>query len=268
MFVARIKKEVKGKKYETVLIQESYRENGKPRHRNIANISKLPPDTISLIEDSLKGNKFISFDKDFTINKSIQHGNVAAIYGTIKRLELDKMISSTKSRKLNLVLAMIMDRIISPKSKLACKRNINNETAVNSINEILNLATVKVKDLYKAMDWLFKRQSAIEKKLAKHHLKNGCLVLYDLTSSYMEGRKCELAKYGYSRDNKRGKLQIEFGLLCTKDGCPVSVTVFEGNTSDSKTLSSQIQKIRKEFGIKNVVLVGDRGMITQKIIDD
>jgi len=196
------------------------------------------------------------------------HGHVAAVLGTLKKLGLHKLIASRHCRERDLVVAMIVERVIDPCSKFSTSRTLRSETSTNTLGEILAVGDTDEDDLYDAMDWLVKRQEKIEQGLAKKHLGEGSMILYDLTSTYFEGRTCPLAKFGHSRDGKRGKLQIVFGLLCSREGIPVGVEVFEGNTSDPKTLASQIKKIRELFGIKRVVLVGDRGMITRTRIDD
>jgi transposase len=237
-----------------VLLRESYREHGKVKKRTLANLSKLPShivEQLRLLEAALE------------VVRSLPHGHVAAVLGTVDKTGLDRIISPEKSRELSLILAMIVARVLDPKSKLATARGLDPETAANSLGEVLGLDRVSENDLYFAMDWLGEQQERIEKVLAAKHLKGGLLVLYDITSTYFEGRTCPLAKLGYSRDGKRDKLQIVIGLLCAPDGCPVAVEVFEGNWADARTLPSQILKIRERFGIERVVLVGDRGMITE-----
>ena len=199
----------------------------------------------------------------FSIIRSLPHGHVAAVLGTLKKLDLHNLIASEASRTRELVLAMIVARIIDPRSKLATARGLNSETCFSSLGELLGVDTGDSDELYEAMDWLLKRQDKIERELGKRHLSEGSLVLYDLTSTYFEGETCPLANYGYSRDKKKGFLQIVFGLLCDRRGCPLAVEVFEGNTNDQKTLASQIEKVRSRFGISHVIWVGDRGMITQ-----
>ncbi len=199
----------------------------------------------------------------FSIIRSLPHGHVAAVLGTLKKLDLHNLIASEASRTRELVLAMIVARIIDPRSKLATARGLNGETCFSSLGELLGVDPADSDELYEAMDWLLSRQDKIERELAKRHLSEGALVLYDLTSTYFEGETCPLANYGYSRDKKKGKLQIVFGLLCERRGCPLAVEVFEGNPNDQKTLASQIEKVRSRFGISHVIWVGDRGMITQ-----
>jgi hypothetical protein len=247
-----------------VLLRESYREGGKVKKRTIANLSKLPMDVIDQLRILLHGGHAVeSFEKSIEVLRSLPHGHVAAVLGTLIKTGLDHIISSEKSRELSLILAMIIARIIEPQSKLATARGLDPETASSSLGEVLGLESVTENDLYFAMDWLSGEQERIENTLAAKHLQGGALVLYDITSTYFEGRTCPLAHLGYSRDGKPDKLQIVIGLLCAPDGCPVAVEVFEGNCSDSSTVESQVKKVQDRFGIERVVLVGDRGMITE-----
>jgi transposase len=211
----------------------------------------------------LKGETLVPIGDSFEILRSLPHGHVAAVLGTLRRLTLEPILASKKEPLRDRAVAMIVARVIDPQSKLATARGFDDETAFSSLGEVLGVSSASEDDLYEAMDWLLERQPTIERALAKRHLSEGALVLYDLTSTYYEGRTCPLAKRGHNRDGKKGKLQIEFGLVCNADGCPVAVEVFEGNTADPKTLSVQISKIRKRFGLKRVVLVGDRGMLTE-----
>ena len=249
-----------------VLLRESYREGKKVRKRTLANLSKLPDDVIDNLRAALKGG--VAFKPEqipdtFEIICSLPHGHVAAVFGTLKKLDLHNLIASESSRTRQLVLAMIVARIIDPRSKLATARGLNLQTCFSSLGDLLGVQTADENELYQAMDWLLARQDKIEAELAKRHLIEGSLVLYDLTSTYFEGETCPLANYGYSRDKKKGFLQIVFGLLCDQRGCPIAVEVFEGNTTDQKTLASQIDKVRSRFGISDVIWVGDRGMITE-----
>lgn len=247
-----------------VLIRESYREDGKVKKRTLANLSKLPMEMVEQIRILLRGGDALeSFEESFEIVRSLPHGHVAAALGTLFKTGLDKLISPEKSRELLLILAMIIARIIEPQSKLATARGMNPETASSSLGEVLQLGYVTENELYAAMDWLIGEQERIENALAAKHLRDGCLVLYDITSTYFEGATCPLAKRGHSRDGKSDKLQIVVGLLCAPDGCPVAVEVFEGNCGDPSSVQSQVAKIRERFGIERVVLVGDRGMITE-----
>ena len=246
-----------------VLLRESYREGGKIRKRTLANLSKLPDTVVDNLRIVLKGGSAIeNLSESFSVERSLPHGHVAAVLGTIKKLSLHNLIAQDNSRKRALVLAMIVARILDPRSKLATARGLNSETCFSSLSELLGLEKADEDELYEAMDWLVSRQESIENELAKLHLSEGALVLYDVSSTYFEGTQCPLARYGYNRDKKKGFLQIVFGLICDKRGCPIAVEVFEGNTSDTTTITAQIEKVRHRFGIQQVVWVGDRGMIT------
>ena len=251
----------------TYLIRESYRDNGKVKNRTIANITQLSINQIEAMKLIFKGIPLVQPDQAFEIMRSLPHGHVAAVLGLIKSIGLDYIIASKSSIEKNLILAMIVSRIICPSSKLATAQGLNDETAFTSLGEILGIKKTNEADLYHAMDWLIKRQDIIETKLAKKHFAEGSLFLYDLTSTYFEGKKCPLAAFGHNRDKKKGKRQIVIGLLCNKQGCPISVQVFKGNTSDSTTILSEIKRIREKYGIKKIVIVGDRGMITKACIE-
>ena len=245
-----------------VLLREGWRENGKIRKRTVANLSSWPMEKVRTLRRLLKNEPLVGRDEAFDIVRSLPHGHVAAVMGTLKKLGLDRLIDPKSSARRNQVLAMIAARILEPASKLATSRGLAEATAVSTLGETLD-AQLDEDDLYGAMDWLLERQERIERSLAKRHLEEGCLVLYDLTSVWLEGRTCPLARRGHSRDGKKGKLQIEFGLLCDREGCPVSVQVFPGNTADPATLASQVATLRERFGLSKVVLVGDRGMLTE-----
>ena len=254
-----------------VLLRESYREGDQVKKRTLANLSKLPDDIIDNLKLALKGATLSmneGIPNHFEVIRSLPHGHVMAILETIKKLGLDKIISEKSSRIRNLVVAMIVARIINPKSKLATARGFNSETCSQSLGQLLDLEKADEDELYNALDWLLEKQEKIEKHLAIKHLESGTLVLYDVTSTYLEGNGCELGKYGYNRDKKKGKTQIVFGLLCSAKGCPIAVEVFEGNTSDCATLSGQIEKVRKGWGIENVVWVSDRGIFTNSKINE
>ncbi|WP_420538218.1 IS1634 family transposase [Microcystis aeruginosa] len=254
-----------------VLLRESYREGDQVKKRTLANLSKLPDDIIDNLKLALKGATLSmneGIPNHFEVIRSLPHGHVIAILETIKKLGLDKIISEKSSRIRNLVVAMIVARIINPKSKLATARGFNSETCSQSLGQLLDLEKADEDELYNALDWLLEKQEKIEKHLAIKHLESGTLVLYDVTSTYLEGNGCELGKYGYNRDKKKGKTQIVFGLLCSAKGCPIAVEVFEGNTSDCATLSGQIEKVRKGWGIENVVWVSDRGILTNSKINE
>jgi transposase len=254
-----------------VLLRESYREGEQVKKRTLANLSKLPDDIIDNLKLALKGATLSmneGIPNHFEVIRSLPHGHVMAILETIKKLGLDKIISEKSSRIRNLVVAMIVARIINPKSKLATARGFNSETCSQSLGQLLDLEKADEDELYNALDWLLEKQDKIEKHLALKHLESGTLVLYDVTSTYLEGNGCELGKYGDNRDKKKGKTQIVFGLLCSAKGCPIAVEVFEGNTSDGATLSGQIEKVRKGWGIENVVWVSDRGIFTNSKIKE
>ena len=246
-----------------ILLREGWRENGKVKKRTLANLSKWPRAKIDNLRRVLKNETLFGRDEVFSIARSLPHGQVAATLGTLRQLGLDRLIDPKASPQRQRVLAMIVARILHPGSKLATARGLCEATAHSTLADALGLGALDENDLYAAMDWLLPRQGRIEKGLAKRHLKAGTLVLYDLTSVWMEGRCCPLARRGYSRDGKRHKRQIEFGLLCDKEGCPVSVEVFAGNTADPSTVGAQVEKLRHRFGLSTVVLVGDRGMLTE-----
>ena len=251
-----------------ILLRESYREAGQVRKRTLANISDWPAAQIESLRRVLKGETFASTSGNLNIIRSLPHGHVAAVVGTIRKLELPQLIDSTRSRNRDLSIAMITCRILEPQSKLATARGLDPETATSSLAETLRLESATADDLYEAMDWLLTRQSRIEDRLAKRHLSGGTLVLYDVTSTYFEGRCCPLAQLGYSRDERRGNLQIVFGLLANAEGCPIAVEVFEGNTADPKTVTSQVKKLQQRFQLERIILVGDRGMLTSARIRD
>jgi transposase len=246
------------------LLRESYRQDGSVKTRTIANISHLAPHQIDALRQALKAApaSHLSLPDSFRISRSLPHGHVAAVLACLRNLHLDSILDPSPSRQRDLVIAMIVDRILDPASKLATARGLHRDTLHHSLGELLHVDSADESELYQAMDWLLPRQSRIEQELAKRQLSNGGLVLYDLTSTYFEGTHCPLGKLGHSRDDKSGKLQIVFGLLTNAQGCPVAVEVFSGNTADPKTVASQVDKLRQRFGLSDVVLVGDRGMIT------
>ena len=247
-----------------VLLRESYREGKTVRKRTLANLSQLSEETIEAVRIALKGGAPLEKLEDaFEISRTRPHGHVAATLGTLRKIGLEALIASDRSRKRDLVVAMCVARIIDPRSKLATAQGLGEETLFSTLGEILGLEKADEDEMYEAMDWLLPRQARIEDELAKRHLKDGALVLYDVTSTYFEGRTCPLAQLGHDRDGRKGKLQIVFGLLTNAEGCPVAVEVFEGSTGDPKTLGPQIRKIQTRFGIVHVILVGDRGMITE-----
>ena len=246
-----------------ILLREGWREGGKVKKRTLANLSKWPKAKVDTLRRLLKNEPLVGREEAFDIVRSKPHGHVAAVLGTLRKLRLERTIAGADSPERRRVLAMIVARILDPGSKLAAARGLAGATASDSLADTLGLEDCDEDDLYAAMDWLLERQDAIERRLARRHLEDGALVLYDLTSVYLEGRHCPLGRRGYSRDGKRGKLQIEFGLLCDAEGRPVAVEVFDGNTADPATVGAQIDKLRRRFGFSRVVLVGDRGMLTE-----
>ena len=252
-----------------VLLRESYREGGKVKKRTLLNLSDWPAERIAGFKMLLKGGTVIPQDQQaITITRSLPHGHVAAALGTARKIGLDRLLGPEGNRCCDLVLAVVVSRLLEPSSKLAAARALSPETASSRLGQQLGLGVVDEDELYTALDWLAVRQPAIERALARNHLTGGTLVLYDVSSSYMEGRCCPLAQYGYNRDRKRGKLQIVYGLLCAPNGCPVAIEVFEGSTADPMTLTSQVSKLKERFALDHVVLVGDRGMITQARISE
>ena len=248
-----------------ILLRESFRENGKVKTRTLANVSHLPPQQIQALRLALAGSLAAvgsPLPDAFLISRSLPHGHAAAVLGCLRNLQLDTILDPVPSRQRDLVLAMIVARILDPASQLATARGLHSDTLHSSLGELLEVDSADETELYQAMDWLLPRQSRIERELAKRQLSHPGLVLYDLTSTYFEGRHCPLGKLGHSRDDQSGKLQIVFGLLTNAQGCPVAVEVFAGNTSDPKTVAAQVNKLRQRFGLQDVVLAGDRGMIT------
>ncbi|MCH7747478.1 MAG: IS1634 family transposase [Acidobacteria bacterium] len=242
-------------------MRRTYREHGQVKHETLGNLSHLPPAALDAVRRVLKGEALVATQDRFECVRSLPHGHVVAVLGTLRRLGLDTLLSARRRRERDLVMAMIVARILTPGSKLATARAVAAETAQTSLGELLHVEDADEDQLYAAMDWLLPRQARIETVLASRHLDN-TLVLYDVTSSYFEGRTCPLARRGYSRDHRRGTLQIVIGLLCNREGCPVAVEVFPGNTADPATVAPQVQKLRERFGLERVVLVGDRGMLT------
>ena len=251
-----------------ILLREDHREGRKVVKKTLANLSKWPTHVVEGLRVLIKGGVVGDLAGGFSITRSLPYGHVAAVLSVLKRLGVHQLIASRGSRKRDLIVAMIVARIIDPRSKLATARGLRKKTSFSALAEECHLGSVDEDDIYEAMDWLVDRQGRIEEKLASRHLEEGTFVLYDLTSTWYEGRTCPLAKRGHSRDKKTGKLQIEFGLLCDIKGRPVAVEVFDGNTGDPATVASQIQKIRERFKLKRVVVVGDRGMLTEARIRD
>jgi len=248
----------------TVLLRESYREGAKVCKRTLANLSSLSAAQVQMIRASLRGDVLQPINQTFEITASPAHGHVQAVSLAMQRLGVASLLASKPCPERDLVCAMVASRIICPATKLATTRLWN----ISTLAAEFGVADATEDDLYAAMDWLLAGQDRIQKKLAARHLKEDSLVLYDLSSSYFEGSHCPLAKLGYSRDGKRGTLQVNYGLLTDDRGCPVAISVHEGNTSDSTTFMPQVTRLREEFGIKRMVMVGDRGMISQKAIDE
>ncbi|MCP3879040.1 MAG: IS1634 family transposase, partial [Sulfitobacter sp.] len=247
-----------------ILLRESYREKGKVKTRTLANLSKLPGEAISLLKRFLAGERFVSTAEAFRCVHSWHHGHVRAVRDAMKRLGFDRLISARPCRERDRVIAMVAARILAPESKLATTRWWETTT----LPRMLALKGSDEDDLYAAMDWLLERQERIEARLAERHLSDEALVLYDLSSSYLEGSCCPLGALGHNRDGKKGKLQVNYGLLTDDRGCPVAVSVFKGNTADTKTLLPQVRRIQAQFGIERLAIVGDRGMISQTQIDE
>ncbi len=252
-----------------VLLRESFREGGKVKNRTLANLSRWPDDKVAALQAVLAGKPApVALDGAFEISRSLPHGHVAAVLGTLRRLGLDQVISPEPSRSRDLVVAMVCAQVIAPDSKLAIARGLREETASSSLGEVLGLSCCDEDDCYEAMDWLRARQGAVEDALARRHLAGGTLVLYDVSTAAFEGRTCPLGALGHPKDGVHGRLQIVYGLLCARDGTPVAIEVFAGNTGDPKTVASQVNKLRERFGIAHVCLVGDRGMLTKARLKD
>ncbi len=263
MHVVRTVSRQKGKEYVSVLLRNSYREDGKVKKQTLANLSHLPAATIDVIERSLRGEHLLPAAETLEIRRSLPHGHVTAVLGLLRSLDLPRLIDRRASRERDLVVAMIMARLIAPGSKLATTRSWTQSTLADT----LGVADASEDELYGAMDWLLARQGRIEKGLAKRHLEPDGLVLYDLTSTWMEGRHCPLAKRGHSRDGRPGTLQVEYGLITDAEGRPVAVEVVPGDTADPATVPAAVEKLKVRFGLTDVVLVGDRGMLTSARIE-
>jgi hypothetical protein len=245
-----------------ILLRESYRQDGKVKTRTLANLTHWPPAQLDALRRVLHGDTLVAPEDAFEIIRSLPHGHVVAVLGTLRRLGLETIMSAKKSQQRDLVVAMVVARLLDPRSKLATARSWNPDTALTSLGQTLGVASADARALYHAMDWLLRRQPQIETALATRHLREGTLALYDLTATYFEGHTCPLAQFGHSRDGKKGKVQIVFGLVCNAAGCPVAVEVFEGNTGDPTTVAPVIKKLRQRFALRRVVLVGDRGLLT------
>jgi transposase len=262
--VVTTKREYNGKVYHTHLLRRSYREDGKVKNETLGNLSHLPDPVIELIRRSLQGETFVPAGEAFEICSSRAHGHVQAVSTAMQRLGFASLLASKPCAERDRVAAMVASRILFPATKLATTRLWH----TNTVAEEFGVQDATEDDLYAAMDWLLAAQDRIQKKLAARHLQEDSLVLYDLSSSYFEGAHCPLAKLGYSRDGKRGTLQVNYGLLTDERGCPVAISVHEGNTSDSTTFMPQVKRLREQFGVRSMVMVGDRGMISQKAIDE
>ncbi len=263
MHVVTTRRQGKGKEYVAHLLRRSYREGGKVKKETLANLSHLPDDLVELIRRRLQGEQFLPAADAFELERSLPHGHVACVLAMAGRLGLARLLDRVPSKERDRALAMLCQRVLAPGSKLACTRQLSQST----LAEELDVVGADTDDLYAAMDWLVARQEAIEGRLARRHLAGGSLVLYDVSSSYFEGRCCPLARRGYSRDRRRGSLQVVDGLLCDREGRPVAVDVFDGSVHDDKTLLAQVEKLRRRFGLGRIVLVVDRGMVTEANLD-
>ena len=258
-----------GRSAPAVLLRESYREGKRVRKRTLANLSGLPPALIDGLRVLLRGGKVVgSAEEALEIRRALPHGHVLAALSVIRDLGLERLLDRTPSRQRSLAIALIAWRVVAPSSKLAAVRALSEETATTSLGHELGLGAIKEAEIYAALDWLGERQAKVERALTRRHLVDGTLVLYDVSSSYLEGRCCELAQHGYSRDRRPDRPQIVYGLLCDRQGRPLAVEVFAGDTADPATLGAQIDKLKRRFGLKHVVLVGDRGMVTSARIRD
>ena len=248
----------------TVLIRKAWREDGRLRKKTLANLTQLPPHIVDGIRGLFEGGVAIARPEDvFTIRRSLPHGHVAAVLGTLRSLGMVRILHRVPGRMRDLAVAAVVARVVDPASKLATARALDPETASTSLGAVLGLGPVTGNEMLDMLDWLLERQPWIERSLANRHLGGeNTLILYDVSSSYLEGRCCPLAAFGHNRDGKRGKMQVTYGLLCAADGCPVAVEVFAGNAGDPSTVASQVDKVRSRFGIGRVALVGDRSMLT------
>jgi Transposase DDE domain len=256
--IAETRRHYKGKEYKTTLLRRSYREGDKVKNETVGNLSHLEQWMIDGLKAMLKGRRLVDLDEDFEILRSLPHGHVTAVLGVLRELDLERLISRERCRERDVCVAMIGQRLLDPCSKLSMTRLMHQTT----LAEELSLGEVTEAELLAAMDWLYERQQRIETALARRHLQGEGFVLYDLSSSYLEGRCCELAAIGYSRDGKPGKPQITYGLCCAPEGQPISIEVHKGNTGDPTTLGPAVERVKETFGIEHVVFVGDRGMIT------
>ena len=264
--VATITKKVGDKVYRSHLLRHSFREEGRVLNRTVANLSMLPDAAVEALRLALRGEVLAPVAEQIELAEVRPHGHVAAVVGTMRELGFDRIFATRKSREKDLALALVAGRVLHAGSKLSLSGLLAEGTRSSTLGQVLGVEGADENELYGAMDWLVERQGKIEDALARKHLTNGCLVLYDVSSSYMEGKHCPLARFGYSRDHRRDRMQITYGLLCNAEGCPVAVEVFEGNTNDHQTVANQVQKLKGRFGLKHVVLVGDRGMVSETTI--
>lgn len=264
--VATITKKVGDKVYRSHLLRHSFREDGRVQNRTVANLSMLPDAAVEALRLALKGEVLAPAAEQVELSFVRPHGHVAAVVGTMRELGFDRIFATRKSREKDLAMALVAGRALHAGSKLSLSGLLAEGSRSSTLGQVLGVEGADENELYAAMDWLVERQGKIEDALAKKHLTNGCLVLYDVSSSYMEGKHCPLAQFGYSRDHRRDRMQITYGLLCNAEGCPVAVEVFEGNTNDHQTVASQVQKLKGRFGLEHVVLVGDRGMVSETTI--
>jgi len=261
--VATTRRHYKGRVYETTLLRRSYREGGKVKHETLGNLSHLPAHLIELVRRGLGGETFVPAGEAFRIERSLPHGHVVAVLGTARGLGLERLLGRERRRERDLCLALVCQRLLRAGSKLSATRRFE----LSTLGEELGVEGASEAEVLAAMDWLLPRQEQIEAALARRYLTEGGFVLYDLSASYLEGRKCPLAALGYSRDGKKGKLQISYGLTCSPEGRPVAVDVFDGTIHDDKTLPSALERIKERFGIERVVVCGDRGMVTAANIE-
>lgn len=253
----------RGREYHSYLLRRSYREDGKVKKQTLANLSHLPVEAIELIRGVLAGQSYMAADQAFSIERSLPAGHAQAALLMARRLDLARLLDRKPSRERDLCLAMICQRVLAPASKLATARTLGQSTLASE----LNVEGADADELYAALGWLGERQTKIEDRLTRRHIKDGELVLYDLSSSYFEGRSCPLARRGYSRDKRRGSLQVVYGLLCDRPGRALSVEVFSGETHDAATLPAQIEKLKARFGLRSVTVVADRGMVTKANVE-
>ena len=263
MHVVRIVSRQKGREYTSTLLRNSYREDGQVKKQTLANLSHLPEPLIELIRGWLRGERFLPAGEALSIRRSLPHGHVAAVLGMARSLGLEALLDRRPSRSRDLALAMVAARLLAPTSELATARTLGQST----LGQLLGVADATEDELYGALDWLLAHQARVERALARRHLIEGSLVLYDLTSTYFEGSHCSLAAFGHSRDHRPDRAQIEFGLVTDERGCPVAVEAFAGNTADPATVEAQVEKLRSRFGLTDIVLVGDRGMLTSARIE-